>query len=59
MAKSRTSNTDFGRAFGEAQKNATGFASDAVDAAQDVYDFGLEGGPQNRWKLRTGPEKHH
>jgi ElaB/YqjD/DUF883 family membrane-anchored ribosome-binding protein len=38
MAEGRTSNPDFSRAFGEAQKNAAGVASDAVDAAQDVYD---------------------
>ena len=34
----RTSNPDFGRAFGEAQKNVAGVAGDALDAAQDVYD---------------------
>src|ERR1700751_4027928 len=38
MAEARTSNPDFGRAFGEAKKNAAGLAVDAVDAAQDVYD---------------------
>jgi ElaB/YqjD/DUF883 family membrane-anchored ribosome-binding protein len=38
MAEGRSSNPDFSRAFGEAQKNAVGFAGDAVDAAQDVYD---------------------
>jgi ElaB/YqjD/DUF883 family membrane-anchored ribosome-binding protein len=38
MAESRASNTDFGRAFGEAKKNAADVAGDAVDAAQDVYD---------------------
>jgi ElaB/YqjD/DUF883 family membrane-anchored ribosome-binding protein len=38
MAEARTSNPDFGRAFGEAKKNAAGLAGDAVDAAQDVYD---------------------
>ena len=38
MAEARTSNPDFGRAFGEARKNAADVADDAVDAAQDVYD---------------------
>jgi ElaB/YqjD/DUF883 family membrane-anchored ribosome-binding protein len=38
MAESRTSNADFGRAFGDARKNAADVAGDAVDAAQDVYD---------------------
>jgi len=38
MAEGRTSNPDFGRAFGEAKKNAAGVAGDAVDAAQDVYE---------------------
>jgi ElaB/YqjD/DUF883 family membrane-anchored ribosome-binding protein len=38
MAEARTSNPDFGRALGEAKKNAAGVAGDAVDAAQDVYD---------------------
>jgi hypothetical protein len=38
MAEGRTSNPDFSRAFGEAQKNAASVAGDAVDAAQDVYD---------------------
>jgi ElaB/YqjD/DUF883 family membrane-anchored ribosome-binding protein len=38
MAESRASNPDFGRALGEAKKNAAGVADDAVDAAQDVYD---------------------
>ena len=39
MAEGRTSNPDFGRAFGEAKKNAAGVAGDAVDAAQDVYEL--------------------
>ena len=38
MAETRASNPDFGRAFGEAKKNAAGVAGDAADAAQDVYD---------------------
>jgi ElaB/YqjD/DUF883 family membrane-anchored ribosome-binding protein len=38
MAEARASNPDFGRAFGEAKKNAAGFAGDAADAAHDVYD---------------------
>ena len=38
MAEARASNPNFGRAFGEAQKNAAGVVDDAVDAAQDVYD---------------------
>jgi ElaB/YqjD/DUF883 family membrane-anchored ribosome-binding protein len=38
MAEARSSNPDFGRALGEAKKNAAGVAGDAVDAAQDVYD---------------------
>jgi ElaB/YqjD/DUF883 family membrane-anchored ribosome-binding protein len=38
MAESRTSSPDFGRAIGEAKKNAAGVAGNAVDAAQDVYD---------------------
>ena len=38
MAEARTSNPDFGRALGEAKKNAAGVAGDAVDAAQDVYN---------------------
>ena len=38
MAEGRTSNPDFGRAIGEAKKNAAGIAGDAADAAQDVYN---------------------
>ena len=38
MAEGRTSHPDFGRAFGEAKKNAAGVAGDAVDAAEDVYE---------------------
>jgi ElaB/YqjD/DUF883 family membrane-anchored ribosome-binding protein len=38
MAEGRTSNPDFGRAIGEAKKNAAGVAGDAADAAQDVYN---------------------
>ncbi len=38
MAETRTGNPDFGRALGEAKKNAADVAGDAVDAAQDVYD---------------------
>jgi ElaB/YqjD/DUF883 family membrane-anchored ribosome-binding protein len=38
MAETRSSNPDFGRAFGEAKKNAAGVAEDTIDAAQDVYD---------------------
>ena len=37
MTESRASNRDFGRAVGEAKKNAAGVASDAADAAQEVY----------------------
>jgi ElaB/YqjD/DUF883 family membrane-anchored ribosome-binding protein len=38
MAEARASNPNFGRAFGEAKKNAAGVADDAADAAQEVYD---------------------
>ena len=43
MVESRTSNPDFGRALGEAKKNAAGVADDAVNAAQDVYDSASKG----------------
>jgi ElaB/YqjD/DUF883 family membrane-anchored ribosome-binding protein len=38
MAEGRRSNPDFGRAIGDAKKNAADVAGDAVVAAQDVYD---------------------
>jgi hypothetical protein len=38
MAEGRTSNPDFGRAIGDAKKNAADVAGDAAVAAQDVYD---------------------
>jgi ElaB/YqjD/DUF883 family membrane-anchored ribosome-binding protein len=38
MPESRSSTTDFNRAFGEAKKHAAGAASDVSDAAQDLYD---------------------
>jgi ElaB/YqjD/DUF883 family membrane-anchored ribosome-binding protein len=38
MAEGRRSNPDFGRAIGDAKKNAADVAGDAAVAAQDVYD---------------------
>ncbi len=38
MAQSRSANTDFSRAFGDAKKHMSGVADDAADAAQDIYD---------------------
>jgi len=38
MPQSRTANTDFTRAFGDAKKQASGVAGDAADAASDLYD---------------------
>jgi hypothetical protein len=46
MAEVPSSNKDFGRAFGEARKNAAGVASDAVDAAQEVYDQSADSASQ-------------
>jgi ElaB/YqjD/DUF883 family membrane-anchored ribosome-binding protein len=37
MPQSRAANTDFTRAFGDAKKQASGVADDAVDAAQEIY----------------------
>jgi ElaB/YqjD/DUF883 family membrane-anchored ribosome-binding protein len=37
MAQSRTTTTDFTRAFGDAKKQASGVADDAADAASDLY----------------------
>ena len=37
MTQSRTSATDFSRAFGDAKKQAGGIAGEAADAAQDLY----------------------
>lgn len=38
MAESRTPNSDFNRAFGEAKKQAAGVAGEVSGAAQDIYD---------------------
>ena len=38
MAQSRTTTTDFTRAFGDAKKQAGGVAGDAADAASDLAD---------------------
>jgi hypothetical protein len=46
MAEARTSNPDFGRAFGEAKKNAAGVAGDAADAAQEVYEQAADSASQ-------------
>ena len=46
MAETRTSNPDFGRAFGEAKKNAVGVAGDAADAAQEVYEQAADSASQ-------------
>jgi ElaB/YqjD/DUF883 family membrane-anchored ribosome-binding protein len=46
MAESRAQNSDFGRAFGEAKKNAAGVAGDAAEAAQDVYNQAADSASQ-------------
>jgi ElaB/YqjD/DUF883 family membrane-anchored ribosome-binding protein len=46
MTESRASNRDFGRAFGEAKKNAAGVANDAADAAQEAYDQAADSASQ-------------
>ena len=46
MAEARASNPNFGRAFGEAKKNAAGVADDAADAAQEVYDQAADSASQ-------------
>lgn len=38
MAESRTQNSDFGRAFGDAKKHASNAANEVSGAAQDLYD---------------------
>jgi ElaB/YqjD/DUF883 family membrane-anchored ribosome-binding protein len=38
MAQSRTTSTNFTRAFGDAKKQVSGVADDAADAASDLYD---------------------
>jgi hypothetical protein len=55
MAESRTSNPDFGRALGEAKKNAAGVADDAVDAAQDVYDSASKAARKTAGSFEQGP----
>jgi uncharacterized protein YjbJ (UPF0337 family) len=37
MPQARSANSDFGRAFGDAKKQASGVAEDVADAAQDLY----------------------
>lgn len=38
MSENRAQNSDFGRAFGDAKKNATNAANEVSGAAQDLYD---------------------
>lgn len=38
MTQARTASSDFGRAFGDAKKQASGVADDVAEAAQDLYD---------------------
>jgi ElaB/YqjD/DUF883 family membrane-anchored ribosome-binding protein len=38
MAESRTQNSDFNRAFGDAKKHAASAADDVSDAARELYD---------------------
>jgi uncharacterized protein YjbJ (UPF0337 family) len=42
MPQARTANPDFGRAFGDAKKQASGVADDVSDAAQDLYEHARE-----------------
>ena len=42
MARTSSKPTDFNRAFGDAQKNASGVAEAMTDAAQDVYSQARE-----------------
>jgi len=37
MPESRTQNSDFNRAFGDAKKHAAGVADEVSEAAQDIY----------------------
>lgn len=41
-----SSTSDFGRAFGEAKKNAAGVASDVADAAREAYDQAADSASQ-------------
>jgi ElaB/YqjD/DUF883 family membrane-anchored ribosome-binding protein len=42
MAQTRTANSDFTRAFGDAKKQAGQIAGEASDAAQDIYDRAID-----------------
>jgi len=42
MPENRAQNSDFGRAFGDAKKNASNAANEVTDAAQDLYDQARE-----------------
>ena len=46
MAESRTQNSDFNRAFGEAKKQAASVAGEASDAAQELYDHARDSANQ-------------
>jgi ElaB/YqjD/DUF883 family membrane-anchored ribosome-binding protein len=41
-AQSRSANSDFTHAFGDAKKQASGVADDVTDAAQDLYDQAVD-----------------
>jgi ElaB/YqjD/DUF883 family membrane-anchored ribosome-binding protein len=42
MPESRSSTSDFNRAFGDAKKQASGVAGEISEAAQDLYDHASE-----------------
>jgi ElaB/YqjD/DUF883 family membrane-anchored ribosome-binding protein len=46
MPETRTPNTDFNRAFGEAKKNASGVADEVTDAASELYGHARDSASQ-------------
>jgi ElaB/YqjD/DUF883 family membrane-anchored ribosome-binding protein len=46
MPETRSPNSDFNRAFGDAKKQAAGVADEVTDAAQDLYDQAADSASQ-------------
>jgi hypothetical protein len=57
MPESRTQNSDFNRAFGDAKKNAAGVADDVSEAAQDIYGQAVDSAAQVADSTRKAARK--
>jgi ElaB/YqjD/DUF883 family membrane-anchored ribosome-binding protein len=57
MPESRTQNSDFNRAFGDAKKHAGNVAGEVQDAAEDLYGQARDSAAQVAGATRTTAQK--